>query len=172
MHFGDSRLREFVWDRILPEPNTGCWLWVGFISEQGYGRGPQVAGGRLVMAHRMTYETQHGPLAKGLELDHLCRVRSCCNPEHLEAVTHEENVLRGDSFSAKNAELTHCKRGHEYVEGSYYIIKPTKRNRTKNGRHCKTCHKVQQARHMISKGKYCSPAYMKVYLEHEALGLV
>lgn len=172
MHYGDTRLRDFVWDRIMPEPNTGCWLWVGHINQDGYGRGPQVAGGRLVMAHRMTFETQHGEISEGLELDHLCKVRSCCNPDHLEAVTHEENVLRGESFAAKNAVLTHCKRGHEYFEGSYYVIKSKTLGKVNHGRQCKTCHKVQQAKHAIEWGKYCPPSYMKVYLEHEALGLV
>lgn len=99
-----------------------------------------MASGRLVMAHRITYEALVEPLAKGLELDHLCRQRACCYPNHLEAVTHAENVLRGKSFSAVNALKTHCLRNHEYLPGSYYEL-------PKGGRQCKACHKIQQANH-------------------------
>jgi hypothetical protein len=83
-----------------------CWLWVGATVPAGYGRfGPGYA-------HRWSYEHHVGPIAPGLEIDHLCRNRSCVNPAHLEAVTHRENMRRSDTPMGANARATHCKSGH------------------------------------------------------------
>lgn len=77
-----------------------CWLWTGTIALNGYGLIYR-QGGPLVGAHRLAYEVHVGPIPKGYELDHLCRVRRCVNPAHLEPVTHSENVRRG--FEARNS---------------------------------------------------------------------
>ena len=69
--------------------SAGCWIWLFRCDPDGYGR----SSGRK--AHRLSYLFFRGPIPVGLQLDHLCRVRSCCNPEHLEAVTPGENVRRG-----------------------------------------------------------------------------
>jgi hypothetical protein len=61
-----------------------------------------------------------GSVGEGLELDHLCRNRSCVNPAHLEAISHKENILRGESFSSINAKRTHCKHGHEFTPENTY----------------------------------------------------
>jgi hypothetical protein len=84
---------------ITPEPNTGCWLWLGTLTPKGYPRFgylPNTRGTRSALgyAHRFSYETFIGPVPAGLELDHLCTVRCCVNPRHLEAVDHWENVRR------------------------------------------------------------------------------
>ena len=80
-----------------------CWLWTGGISHKGYGlfrlRGTHVA------AHRYSYEKTVGEIPKGLQLDHLCRVRHCVNPSHLEAVTARENVIRGGIVKNKASKL-------------------------------------------------------------------
>lgn len=72
---------------------TPCWVWQRRLSTQGYGR--TYADGREKQAHQVTWERVYGPVPEGLELDHLCRVRSCVNPAHLEAVPHPVNVQRG-----------------------------------------------------------------------------
>jgi hypothetical protein len=77
---------------------TKCWIWHGRRSD-GYGK--VMADGKHMMAHVLMWEHENGPVPAGLELDHLCRVRQCANPSHLEAVTHEVNIQRG-----ANAKLT------------------------------------------------------------------
>lgn len=90
---------------------TPCWIWHAAKKQGGYGRFWD--GDRVVMAHAFSWEQKNGKLAIGFELDHLCRVHDCINPDHLEAVTHKENCLRGDSIAAYNSTKTHCIRGHE-----------------------------------------------------------
>lgn len=87
------------------------------------------------MVHVATYEEWVGPVASGLTIDHLCRVRDCCNPEHLEPVTHRENLLRGDTVSARNVAKTHCPQGHPY-SGENLILRHYP-NRV--GRVCRAC---------------------------------
>lgn len=90
-----------------PVPMCGCIIWMGAIfNEKGYGA---FGGGR---AHRYAYERLFGPIPSGMQIDHLCRVRCCVNPHHLEVVTPRENTIRGVSPAAVNARKTHCVRGH------------------------------------------------------------
>lgn len=84
--------------------DDGCWLWRGDTNDKGYGRFYVV--GRHRPAHTWSYEHFVGPIPDGLEPDHLCRVRNCVNPEHLEPVTHRENSQRA-AYSR-----THCVKGH------------------------------------------------------------
>lgn len=104
-------------ERYIPEPMSGCWLWTGALS-RGYGRINRV------MAHRIFFEHYHGPVPSGLEINHKCRVKCCVNPDHLEAVTHSENILhaRRTGFS-KPRPNTHCRNGHEYTEENTKIYK-------------------------------------------------
>lgn len=97
---------ERLWERAIPEPNSGCLLWTGYVQPQrGYG---MIRVGRTMkLTHRVAYELTKGPIPDGLELDHKCRVRSCMNPDHLEPVTHLENIRRGH-----NATKSHCVNGH------------------------------------------------------------
>lgn len=74
------------------DPDTGCWLWTGYLTHDGYGVSASRRWGYL--AHRANYRRHVGPIPAGFDVDHLCRVRRCVNPDHLEAVTHEENVRR------------------------------------------------------------------------------
>jgi len=81
---------------FVPEPNSGCWLWIGPVAPNGYGHYRPHGHGRprMVAAHRALYELEKGAIPPGLQIDHLCRVRSCVNPAHLEAVTASENQRR------------------------------------------------------------------------------
>ena len=96
-----------------------CWLWRGYIDPKGYGR--FYWNKREGRAHRFSYETFIGPIPDGLTIDHLCRVRHCVWPDHLEAVSSRINILRGAGISARNARKTHCKRGHPLSGGNLYV---------------------------------------------------
>ena len=69
----------------------GCWIWLG---AKSHGYGAARHNGKNCSAHRVMYEELVGPIPNGLEINHLCRVKNCVNPEHLEPVTHRENCLR------------------------------------------------------------------------------
>jgi len=107
---------ERFWSKVakLDNPN-GCWLWTAATNgEAGYGVF-NVMGhrpGRHILAHRYSYETLIGPIPIGLELDHLCRIRRCVNPAHLEPVTRQTNLLRGIGVVPERAAQTHCVRKH------------------------------------------------------------
>jgi len=81
--------------RWLVDFETGCWNWQRGLSDRGYGNVNLSSPKRRMGAHRWAYLCWVGPIPEGLELDHLCRNRRCINPEHLEAVTHLENIRRG-----------------------------------------------------------------------------
>lgn len=95
---------------VSPEPNTGCWLWMGGCSQNGYGAFK--VNGRQETAHRIAYSLLRGEIPEGLQLDHLCRVRCCVNPDHLEPVTPKENIRRSPIHSGAK---THCPQGHAYT---------------------------------------------------------
>lgn len=109
---------------------TPCWIWQLYKDPNGYGRSSK-GDSRGVLAHRLVYEEQRGAIPAGLDLDHLCRVTSCVNPSHLEAVTHKVNMLRGVNPPAQNALKTHCKRGHPFdAENTHYTPAGKRRCRT------------------------------------------
>lgn len=85
---------------------SGCWLWTAALTTGGYGQIRINEHNHSV--HRVVYESLVGPIPEGLELDHLCRVRRCVNPLHLEPVTHQENAIRGLLWKES------CPKGHPY----------------------------------------------------------
>jgi HNH endonuclease len=115
----------------MPVPESGCWIWIGNTNERGYGRFK--FSGKTVKAHRHSYQQKHGPIPKELELDHKCRVRCCVNPAHLEAVTHQENIRRGETGKYHRKKKTHCSQGHPYSGDNLYI------NPNTGCRSCKSC---------------------------------
>lgn len=121
----------------VQKTTCGCWLWIGSGNQYGYGQ-LSVGGrnGKRRPAHRLSYELFVGPIPNGLTLDHLCGIPGCVNPEHLEPVTHRENVLRGNTFAAAKVAQTHCIHGHELTEANLY-----RRKDRPNSRECLTCHK-------------------------------
>src|SRR3990172_7099161 len=104
---------ERFWEKI--NKTETCWLWVGCTDGNGYGsfmiRNKKTGRQKKWKVHRYAYTKLVGRIPRGLTLDHLCRVRACVNPSHLEPVTMRENILRGISFSAINAKKTHCIHG-------------------------------------------------------------
>ena len=92
----DARLPHRIAVLLMPEPNSGCWLFVGmWTTGNGYGKTKWRGSDRVL--HRVVYELIVGWICPGIFLDHKCRVRSCCNPSHLDPVYHEINTHRGNA---------------------------------------------------------------------------
>lgn len=116
-----------------------CWNWTGFVNPQGYGE--SYKGGKE-RAHRLSYKIFKGNIPYGLQLDHLCRNRSCVNPDHLEAVSRRVNILRGTAPSALNAKKTHCSRGHPYKGVNLVLV--WRSNTLSWWRQCRKCKTINQ----------------------------
>jgi len=137
-----NTIREFE-NMYIPEPMSGCWLWLGpLVSQRSfrqYGRvcwysGPDQPRQRL--AHVKSYELYVGKIPEGKVLDHICRNTFCVNPEHLEPVTQWVNMQR-----SKAAAKTHCVRGHPYSDGMEIYIRNDKHG--KQYRRCLTCYRLK-----------------------------
>lgn len=106
--------RDWLTERVAVEHRgykSPCWVWKLATTTNGYARARPPGYPKHAAVHRAAYQEYIGQVAEGLELDHLCRVRACCNPHHLEPVTHAENLRRGTS----NKPQPHCRRGHPFV---------------------------------------------------------
>lgn len=135
---GPSDLRRFL-DKV--RKGDSDWLWTGAINKGGYGN--FWLAGRYVSAHRVAYRHYVGEIPEGLTIDHLCRVRHCVNPEHLEAVTNRTNLLRGNGFAGRFARTTQCPKGHLYDAANTRIG-------ACGSRYCRACdalaHRLARAR--------------------------
>lgn len=147
----DERFQKYVevghggWGATL----EGCWHWLSTLTESGYGlfgESRETGGSVLVRAHRYSYEMYVGPIPEGLELDHLCRMRACVNPEHLEVVTQRVNTLRGIGVSAAHAVKTHCPRNHPYDSENTKIG-------TNGARLCRKCIDIHSRARATGQGK-------------------
>jgi hypothetical protein len=142
-------VEERFWPKVdkdgpVPDfaPHLGpCWIWTGTPALTGYGTFSFDR--RKFYTHRIAYGLVVGPIPEGLQIDHLCRVRLCCNPAHLEPVTQAENIRRGEGGIHQRAR-THCPSGHPYDEENTYIL-PSR----PNARYCRAC----QRQHWRTRGK-------------------
>jgi hypothetical protein len=125
-------LPSFLADHVALDAESDCWLWTGRLDKDGYG----VVGhkGADRRAHRASYEALRGSIPPGLVIDHLCRVRNCINPDHMEPVTNAVNVLRGEGWAAKQARQTSCKRGHPFAGANLFYCRGSRR--------CRACHRA------------------------------
>jgi len=152
-----ARLFDCVPERIVRKVQftDGCWLWMAAKHPHGYGH--TWFAGRLWPAHRLFYHWFIGPVPVGLELDHLCREPACVRPDHLEPVTHRENLLRGNGFSGRNglsamkARQTHCSRGHPFSGLNLGYQGKGK------WRQCKMCQRLAMRRYEAKQRQLCGP---------------
>jgi len=131
--------------------DAGCWEWTRHQDGKGYGViSVRSIDGKWSTAktHRVAYELLVGPIPGGLQLDHLCRNRICCNPDHLEPVTNRENAIRGYGWSGINARKTHCPQGHEFTPENT-MTKTTAFGTI--GRECRLCSKLMQRKRVDAK---------------------
>jgi hypothetical protein len=121
---------------------AGCWIWQRRIEHHGYAR--TYFRGRNHYVHRLAYQALVAPIPAGLQIDHLCRVRACCNPEHLEVVTARENILRA-AGPRTESQGGLCRNGqHE--------LTPENVRETSRGRRCAICHQAKGRRKEARRG--------------------
>lgn len=129
----DTAMLDRIMSRMKVESRgyrTPCWISDRAQQPNGYTKiGVQ---GKTKLVHRVAFEAEHGPIPDGLVIDHLCRQRACCNPEHLEPVTNRVNLLRGDTLTAREASMTSCVAGHQFN-------KANTRFTAKGKRACRSC---------------------------------
>ena len=125
-----SLVEERFWEKVAVGESDDCWLWTASLKPNGYSQFNY--NGKNRSGHRVAYELAVGPIPDGLTIDHLCRVRRCVNPCHLEVVTGRENQRRG--FAAR----THCPSGHEFTVENTLYSKP------RGHRFCRTCYRTYQ----------------------------
>jgi hypothetical protein len=125
-----------------------CWQWTAYCTKEGYGR--ISVNNESTLAHRVIYEELVGQIPEGLELDHLCRNRSCVNPAHLEPVTHLINVRRGEARPPIRAHTDVCVRGHLKTPENTRIVPGTDK------RECRKCRVIYQQEYR--KRKKASPS--------------
>lgn len=115
-----------------------CWLWTGATETTGYGVTRWL--GRKALPHRVIWEALVGPIPEDMQIDHLCRVRSCVNPDHLEPVTPKENTRRSVmSLYSGPRHRTHCPSGHPYSGKNVRLYR--------GRRYCRTCHNGGRSPH-------------------------
>jgi hypothetical protein len=142
---GWQMAHDLTWQSplIIPEPNSGCWIWLGQVNQSGYGRA-RLAHGRKQVAHRAVYEAHHQTTVPAdMQLDHLCMVRCCVNPDHMEIVTPLENIRRALRQRRANPSLRYCRNGHKVVGNNILVRK----NGKYTNRICRTCAAANRSRH-------------------------
>jgi len=141
------QMRRFFGKFDFPVKKNDCWPWKGAKIPQGYGA--IRIQDEFFLAHRVAYEQWRGSIPTDLILDHLCHNRSCVNPAHLEAVTHQVNILRGTGATARHARKAQCPCGLPYTTRQYRV---GKEGRTREVRGCKVCRSKYRREYRIRTG--------------------
>lgn len=134
-------VEERLLARSVRDPESGCLRWQGAHTPAGYG---QIStNGKKVSVHRAAHELWIGPIPDGYDVDHVaargCRHRDCIEPTHLEAVTHRENLLRGNGPTGRINRRDTCKDGHELT------LRPDGKRR------CMTCRRARHRAYMAAR---------------------
>lgn len=125
-----NNIPQRITRKLIPIPESGCFVWTGQEERGGYGM--VWFNGKKRLVHRVVWEIERGAIETGKSLDHLCRVRGCVNPHHLEPVDIRTNILRGASIAALNAKKDMCANGHQFTSRNTYITK-------RGSRFCREC---------------------------------
>ena len=129
---------------VMPVTESGCWIWTGSCDRKGYGR--FTLPGHSSLAHRISFELYKSVIPFNMCLDHLCHVRCCVNPDHLQIVGHKETVTQGGSgYRLKTQSQTHCKIGHPLSEAYTFIQNSGMR------RQCRICRAKTARRYRLRK---------------------
>ena len=130
-----TRVRKRFWSRVNVGGESECWPFLMSTGNLGYGQIGWAENGKtqMVLAHRVAWELTVGPIPGDLTIDHICRNRICCNPNHLRLLTNEENGRDNG-----NARKTHCPHGHPYSAENTRLDRH-------GHRYCKTCHRASSA---------------------------
>jgi hypothetical protein len=134
----EFNVEERFWSKV--EGSGDCLVWAGAKSDQGYGTFNYM--GENMPVQRAAYLLTYGAIPQGLQIDHLCRNRLCANPQHLEAVTQKENLLRGETIPAINLAKTHCVNGHKFISSNTIY-------RHRGNSICRTCIKCALSRSRV-----------------------
>lgn len=142
--YGDARLPDRFWEKVYPCPLTGCWVWAGAISKppgQKPGReyGTFWWGRRNQYAHRVVFAELVAPVK--FEVDHICRVTWCVNPDHLQDITHRQNWMRSAAFTVRHAQAQTCPAGHAYDETNTRVVRTASGGA---GRSCRACDRARR----------------------------
>lgn len=138
-------VEERFWSKVASRNEGECWLWIGAKNAQGYGH--LSINGAQFKAHRWSFQRHVGLIPDGFQIDHLCRVRNCVNPAHLDAVSAAENTLRAVPFRGPASvppRRSTCGKGHEFTPENTASKRPGK-SHWRMQRACKTCARIRDA---------------------------
>jgi HNH endonuclease len=144
-------LKERFEKHFIPEPNSGCWLWLSATIAGGPKNNPALYGvigndrglvPKMLMAHRASYQVYKGEIPEGHDIDHECRNTLCVNPDHLQPLTRKRHI----KLTYEHARQGKCKRGHLMTEKNSWIEKTGQA-------HCRRCHADREAKNRANKSK-------------------